>query len=244
MEMDEALELANYLPVSFRTSTDGEYASFLWETFQVNYDGGKYQFAFLAYHLLMMCFVYFKIWQVRESFPDDFEKGLIGFARDEDSLRDASPFTFSKVNERAVLRLFRLIGCDDNQIGAYRRLVDDRNDAAHANGNIYLGTQPDVDARIRQVLRAVEEIQSHSQPTINQCYEKFLLQNHNAGEREYPDAEDQIREVLIHGNYMSRKDIEFCGGFDISALGEGNRAAIESLHNALRATDLPARTDG
>lgn len=232
MELDEALELANYLPISFSASTDGEYTSFLWEAFQVNYDGGKYQFAFLAYHMLMMCFVYFKIWQVRESFPDDFEKGLIGFAR-EDLLRDARPFTFSKVNEGTVIRLFRLIGCDDSQIGAYRKLVGDRNNAAHANGNIYFGTQPDVDARIREVLRAVEEIQSHSQSAINQCYEKFLLQNHNPGEWEYPDAEDQIREVLIHGNYMSQKDIEFCGGFDISALGEDNRAAVEALHNVL-----------
>lgn len=234
MELDEALELANYLPISFRVSTDdGEYTSFLWEAFQVNYDGGKYQFAFLAYHMLMMCFVYFKIWQVRESFPDDFEKGLIGFARDEGRLRDASPFTFSKVNESAALRLFRLIGCDDSQIGAYRKLVDDRNNAAHANGNIYFGAQPDVDARIRQILRAVEEIQSHSQPTINQCYEKFLLQSHSPSEREYPDAEDQIREVLIHDNYMSRKDIELCINFDLAALEDDNREAIEVLHNTL-----------
>ena len=120
--MDDALDLAEYLPVSFKTPSEQEYIAFLWATFEENYNKTRYQFAFLAYHMLMMSYVYFKIWQIRESCPDDFEKGLIDFARDDERnwLRDASPFTFSKVNERAVLRLFRLIGCDDGQIGNYR----------------------------------------------------------------------------------------------------------------------------
>ena len=233
--MDEALELADYLPVSFRTPSEHEYISFLWESFQLNYDDGKYQFAFLAYHLLMMSFVYFNIWQIKQTKPDDFEKGLIGFARDDEAtlIGATSPFAFSKVNERTILRLFRLVGCEDSQIGNYRKLVDDRNDAAHANGNIYFGTQSEIDTKIRQVLRLAEEIQAHSQPVINQCYEEFLPQSHNPDEREYPDAEDQIREILIHSNYMSQKDIELCISFDISAMGDENKEAIEALHNAL-----------
>ena len=46
--MDEALELADYLPVSFKTPSEQDYISFLWETFQENYNGDKYQFAFLC----------------------------------------------------------------------------------------------------------------------------------------------------------------------------------------------------
>ena len=83
------------------------------------------------------------------------------------------------------------------------------------------------------MLQAVEEIQSHSQPVIHSCYGEFLLQSHNPEEREYLDAEDQIREVLIHGNYMSRKDIEVCTNFDISALEDTDKDAIEALHNTL-----------
>ena len=171
--MDEALDLADYLPVYFKTAIEEEYISFLWSALESNYDDKKYQFAFLAYHMLMMSFVYFNVWQLRQTCPDDFEKGLIGFARDEERnwLRDTSPFTFSKVNERTVLRLFRLIGCDDSQIGNYRKLVDNRNDAAHANGNIYFRTEREVDAKIRQVLQAVEEIQTYSRPIIHRCYE-------------------------------------------------------------------------
>ena len=233
--MDEALNLADYLPMSFKNFGEQEYISFLWEAFQTNYENRKYQFAFLAYHMLMMCFVYFNIWQIRQSAPDDFAKSLIGFARDDEIslLNDASPFTFSKVNERTIFRLFRLIGCDDSQIGNYRKLVDDRNDAAHANGYIYFGTQREIDAKIRQVMQAVDEIQNHTLPIINRSFEEFLLQSHKPEEREYLDAEDQIREVLIHGNYMSRKDIELCVNFDISALEDDNKEAIESLLNTL-----------
>ena len=233
--MDDALGLADYLPVSFKTPKDQEYISFLWEAFETNYESGKYHFAFLAYHLLMMSFVYFNIWQIRQTLADDFEKGLIGFARDEDRrcLRDDSPFTFSNVNESAVLRLFRLIGCDDSQIGNYRKLVNDRNNAAHANGNVFHSTQRAADAQIRQVIRAVEEIQTLSRPVISRRYQEFLLQSHNSEEREYLEAEDQIREVLIHGSYMSRKDVELCVNFDISDLGDENREGIGELHNTL-----------
>ena len=226
--MDEALNMVDYLPMSFKNPGEQEYISFLWEVFETNYESGKYQFAFLAYHMLMMSFVYFNIWQIREARSDDFEKGLIGFARDDETtlLRATSPFAFSKVNERTILRLFRLVGCDDSRIGNYRKLVDDRNDAAHANGNIFFNTQHEADAQISQVIRAVEEIQTYTHPIIGRRYQEFLLQSHNPEEREYLDTEDQIREVLIHGNYMSRKDIEICIDFDLSALEDDNRESI------------------
>ena len=227
--------MADYLPVSFRTFAEQEYISFLWEAFESNYGSAKFQFAFLAYHMLMMSFVYFNIWQLRQTRPYDFEKGLIGFSKESERtlLNGTSPFTFSAVREGSILRLLRLMGCNDSKIGQYAKLVRDRNRAAHANGDIFLKTQSEAETQIREVLRAVEEIQIHSQPIINQCYEEFLLQSHDSDEREYPDTDDQIREVLIHGNYLSQKDIEICINFDISDLGDANRDAIEALHNTL-----------
>jgi transposase-like protein len=37
---------------------------------------------------------------------------------------------------------------------------------------------------------------TRSRPGIEHCYRDFLLQNYDPDEREYPDATDQIREVL------------------------------------------------
>ena len=62
--MEEALELGNYLPLSFKTRSEQDYLRFLWEAFESNYENERYQFAFLAYHMLTMSFVYFNIWQI------------------------------------------------------------------------------------------------------------------------------------------------------------------------------------
>ena len=59
--MDEAAELGNYLPFSFKSPKEQEYIAFLWDAFETNYTHGKYQFAFLAYHMLTMSSVYFRL---------------------------------------------------------------------------------------------------------------------------------------------------------------------------------------
>jgi hypothetical protein len=234
--MEEAAELASYLPLSFKTPKEQEYIEFLWDAFETNYTHGKYQFAFLAYHMLTMSFVYFNIWQIKQTEPKDFAMGLIGFGKDiEKSLLVAtSPFVFSTVNERSVLRFLKLIACDNGKIGTYAKLVDDRNKSAHPNGNIFFSTEVALDVKITEILRVVAEIQTHSKPVIEHCYREFLVQNSDPEEREYPDAADQIREVLIHGNYLSQKDIEICLGFGVEQLAD--RPGIEwmrELHAAL-----------
>lgn len=108
--MDEAASLADYLPLSFKTESEQQYVQFLWDAFETNYTHGKYQFAFLAYHMLTMSFVYFSIWQIKQARPKEFEMGLIGFARDEVSLLAATtPFGFSSVNESSILRFLESV---------------------------------------------------------------------------------------------------------------------------------------
>lgn len=41
-------------------------------------------------------------------------------------------------------------------------MIDDCNDTAHPNGNIFFSTQAALDKKIREVLRVVAEIQTHS----------------------------------------------------------------------------------
>lgn len=234
--MEEAAELSNYLPLSFKTPKEQEYIEFLWDAFETNYTHSKYQFAFLAYHMFTMSFVYFNIWQIKQTEPKDFAMGLIGFGKDiEKSLLEAtSPFVFSTVNERSILRFLKLIACDNSKIGTYAKLVDDRNDTAHPNGNIFYSTEGALDVKITEILRVVDEIQRHSKPVIEHCYREFLLQNHDPEEREYPDAADQIREVLIHGNYLSQRDIEICLAFDLTTFAARSEYEnMRELHGAL-----------
>ncbi|MFC1918833.1 hypothetical protein ACFLWW_02525 [Chloroflexota bacterium] len=235
--MEEAAELGNYLPLSFKSPKEQEYIEFLWDAFETNYTYGKYQFAFFAYHMLTMSFVYFNIWQIRKAQPGDFEKGLIGFGRDiEKNLLEAtSPFVFSTVNERSILRLLKLIACDNGKIGTYTKLVDDRNETAHSNGNIFFSTPAALDEKITEILRIVGEIQDHSKCVIDQIYHDFLSNNCNPEEREYSEAIDQIREVLIHDNYLSKKDVEICLGFDLDSFKKHPEIdEIRLLHETMK----------
>ncbi len=42
--MEDSLELANYLPLSFKTPKEGEYVAFLWDVFETNNQAENYQF--------------------------------------------------------------------------------------------------------------------------------------------------------------------------------------------------------
>jgi len=184
--------------------------------------------------MLTMSFVYLNIWQIKKTQPKDFAKAMVGFNKNLEKalLKATSPFTFWRVNESTVLRFFKLIGCDNEKVGKYAALVKERNDTAHANGNIFFSTQAALDKKITEILRVVDEIQNHSTPVIEHCYRDFLLQNHDSEEREYPDAADQIREVLIHENYLSQKDIGICLGYDLESLSKRkHKGHVFILHN-------------
>lgn len=61
--------------------------------------------------MLTMSFVYFNIWQIKKTAPKNFEMGLIGFDKDVERnlIKGTSPFVFSIVNERRILRFLKLI---------------------------------------------------------------------------------------------------------------------------------------
>ena len=117
--MEEAGELGDYLPISFKTPRERDYVSFLWDSFEINYTNGKFQFPFLAYHMLLMSFVYFNIGQIKQAWPRSFEKSLIGFDKEIEKglLNATSPFALSVVRERTVMRFLKLVGSKNSEIG-------------------------------------------------------------------------------------------------------------------------------
>lgn len=230
--MEEAFKIFDYLPLSYKTPTEAEYVNFLWESFEINYNAEKYPFAFIAFNMLYMSFVYFEVWQIKQNRRRDFEMAMVGFNKDhEKDLTEATtPFSFSLVNERSFFRFLKLLDCRNDRIGNFGKIIDARNLSAHSNGNIYINSQQAIDDKINDVLRFVDEIQNLSEPIIDTCLIEFLKNSWNADEWQYPDIADEIREVLIHDNYLSQKDIELMRGFDISRLStEEHFAEMESL---------------
>lgn len=235
--MASANEILAYLPNSFKTRDEQDYINFLWESYESNYNNGKYPFAFIAFHMLYMSFVYFEVWQIKENRTSDFEKAMLGLSNEVEQtfLTATTPFAFVKSNEAPFFKFLKLLGCDNAKIGNYKKSVDDRNNSAHSNGRIFFNNQALIDQKINDVLRNVDDIQSHSKPIIDECLITFLKESFDPDNREYFDDSDQLREILIHGNYLSQKDIEHMLTFDITQLSiETNYTAMETLFNIFR----------
>ncbi|MBV6452085.1 MAG: hypothetical protein MHPDNHAH_02836 [Anaerolineales bacterium] len=218
--VEDAQRIFDYLPISFRNETEQEYVNFLWETFVANYESEKYHFAFLAYHMLFMSFVYFEIWQIKVNSANDFEKAMVGFNKEmENELMIAStPFMLWRVNETSVFRFLKLIGMSNSTIGQCAKLVRERNDAAHSNGNIYFRDQKTIDQKIDEILNSMDVIQLHSEKVIGAFYENFLVVSADPDAREFISTDDQIREVLVYGNYLSPRDILYLQNYNCDRL--------------------------
>ena len=231
--MEESFEILNYLPIRFKNINEQEYIDFLWDSFESNYQNEKYQFSFIAYHMLFMSFVYFNVWQIKTIHKEDYEKITLGFHSCFESA--TSPFTFSEEYESKIFTLFRFFGLGKDKIGQYKTIVKSRNDVVHSNGNIFFRTQEMVDNKITEILRFSEEIQQHSKPAIQDCFEEFLIESQNKDERRYIDIQEQINEELVHEHYLSQKDLKFCLEYDIKKLnGQPNYAEIEKIFEELK----------
>ena len=235
--MEEAYQILNYLPIRFKNINEEEYIKFLWDSFESNYENKKYQFSFMAFHMLFMSFVYFNIWQIKSVRADDFDKIKLGFH--DDFGKATNPFMFSTEGESRVFDLLKYLCASHSDvkalIGQYKSLVKERNDVAHANGNIPFRTVNYLETRITDIVRYASEIQSYSKPIIQECFEKFLIDSQNVELRQYSDLSEQINEVLIHQHYLSLKDLQFCFAYDVNKLAkEPNYAEIEKIFTELK----------
>jgi hypothetical protein len=125
----------------------------------------------------------------------------------------------------------RIIGCNEEQTRTFAELVGERNKLAHANGLIVCTGQEDANQKVQSILEQVVAIQQHMTPLLHQCLRTFLIDSARPEEeREYEDPGDQIKEMLVHKHYFSKKDIEACRSFDIQTLSaEANFPLMQVL---------------
>jgi len=133
-------------------------------------------------------------------------------------LNATTPFALCQVNESTVFRFLKLIGLDNSNIGRFTKIVKERNETVHSNGNIFYKNKESLEDKINEMLSCVETIQLKSAPIIEKAYEIFLQNSSNPDEREYFDDESQIRDIFVHGNYLSIEDIKIAKQWDISIL--------------------------
>lgn len=233
--MDAALEIHDYLPLAYPSAGEGEYIRFVWEAFESNYVAGKYQFAILAFHMLYMSYVYFSVWQIKQAKPEAFTHAVLFQQKEKELLTASSPFTFSEVNERSIFKFLRLAGCENQHIGKFQKLVDQRNEIAHPNGNIFFSDQATADQRIEEVMQQIRGIQNHMPSVLHACLLQFLRDSANPDEREIADSEVHVEMNFLHKHYLSRKDIEACLACDLSEFDASPfRGEVQALMQVLQ----------
>jgi hypothetical protein len=228
--MEEANQIFSYLPLRYKNSEEAEYVQYLWKAFENNYDNEQYQFAYMSYHMLFMCFVYFTIWKIKSIHPEDFDKIAFGF--DDCMEKSYSPFGYSKEQERKIMSIFRFWGIPQERIGAYKKLVDERNKIAHSNGNIFYRDQQSIDNRIADIIQFCQEIQSKTKSTIQKSYIAFLLENYSVEDSPYSTLKEMFGDEFISKHYISEMDIKLCCMLNTSNLvNTENYHKILSTHN-------------
>ena len=61
------------------------------------------------------------------------------------------------------------VRCENQHIGKFQKLVDQRNEIAHPNGNIFFSDQATADQRIEEVMQQIRNIQVHMTPVQHDC---------------------------------------------------------------------------
>ena len=146
------------------------------------------------------------------------------------------PFKFyENLKESQIFRFLKLIGCENAQVGEFSKFVKRRNKIAHPSGTVFFNDKVSIDAEIADMMREVANIQQHMRPIILDVYHRFLVESSNIEEREYVEPEQEIETSLIHGNYISQKDIEVCLTYDLASIADRPEIdSIRTLHEAMK----------
>ena len=225
-KMEDSYEINRRFPVS----NEREYTTYLHQAYVINYAGGMYQFAFLAYYMLLMAFISFKVWQVNRT-----PSGGITLSKPLKKRlgKERPPLSLDIGNTEVNRHVAQFIDSFLSTSVTLKDLMRLRNDVAHVNGRIRI-TYDILEQTTAEISEIIEEIEHEFEPVIRNCYFNFLLDSKNVEEREYLEDEDQVQEVLIRGNYLSEADISLCARFDITILKEHEGFnEMKALHEVL-----------
>ncbi len=205
MTGEEYLEIIHAsLPATFSNSEADEYIAYVESAFLENYTNEKYQFSFLAFHLLYMCFIYKMIWQ-----GNQFK--VVGM---EERVRQKcqpnpfdSPFRLSVVPEKEVIPFLNHYGFHQNKTKQFSSPVEWRDNCAHASGFIQYGNT-DVNQNIQQVINYIDEIEKKNNQNITRIFIEYFTENFKPDDpgSYFPNGITSV-EIFIKNYLLSFNDV-------------------------------------
>lgn len=240
--------LYDYLPVLFKNESESEYLKTLFKALEISYSNALYQFAYIQLHMVFMVCIYYILIKINILAPRDIENALHYMIKDRSRItdfygagntRDGELYfgSFAVLGESDVFLLLKIAGIDSDLQGELKKLVEERNKYAHANGNITITSQTTIDDKISKYINTLDRVQKLLKPLITDLYKKTLLDpDFSDAENRlgYFDDNEQISEEFIKKHSLSPKDLNVCRKFNISELSElEGYEDMKKLHIAL-----------
>jgi hypothetical protein len=227
-------EIIKYLPISATDKEDVElYLQNITNLVNINYKYEQYQFAYFGLHLLYMTYIYFTVWKISKVIPNRYEDAAV-FARvynrkELDFLNIGSIFEYSRMPEKELPKIFRLIGLDGGQIGNISGLVNKRNDMAHASGKLEIPNDVEFASKANSICVSMRNIHKCMTNQIKMWYKGILLKYCSGEFEEYTDDDDFIFEQMVQNFNLSVNELAICNEMSVRDLAAEKPGIMDKL---------------
>ena len=214
--MEDYLEkILEFLPETFFDKDSDDFIKYLSDAFIENSTNEKYQFAFTAFHMLNMVFIYKTKWFLFKQGNTIICTALENFRNNKNNNIDEfnTLFDLSLFNEKKSLEeVLKSLKFHVNEIGISRNHVDVRNNCSHASGRIYYDSQKKIEHFIEEELLVIERIHVKTLEMMESLINKFINEKWNN------TFILQDIKILFNENYFSKKDLLSILNFQYSFL--------------------------
>lgn len=215
-DVDFLLRLLYFFPIEKVYISTGSYDQYLYDlekTVIDNYESGNFQVSFFYAHLIFMSYVYYCVERAYQLEPDRMKDvfypiNAYNGRNDKPDLEHYnSIYDFSKIPEKEIFKVFRIMGMEHSQIRDLSKYISDRDDYAHATGKGNI-SEEELIYSVRNIRGYMDVLNSLFLSSVKEQYVQYLL--------ERVDYEcDSILESAadyIFDNNISIQEIEYlCG---------------------------------
>jgi len=238
----QLLDILNYLPLD--TGDDVNILEYIRNTVEfiaLNYKNEHYTFSYLGVHLICMMYLYISAWKISIVIPEEHDIAVT-FAKtyegDEiDTSKISSVFDYSRVPEKELPKILKLIGLDKGQRGKIRGLVDMRNDIAHATGKSKIPNEDAFYNEVNTIHSFIRNINNCMNGLIRKWFSQFLVKYCEDEYKEYKDINDIIQEQMIQNLYLSVNELIICNEMSVKKLikeNPNNKLKLEDFKSGLK----------
>ncbi len=213
------LQISYYLPVEWFDLENEEYIEYLIDAYLKNIESETYQFAFIAFHMLYMSFIYKTIWLLKKESYESIEHFISQVSKDFQVV--FSPFDFSIIEEAKSFQILKCLRFHPNDIELFSLPVKNRNHCSHASGKVQYSKE-EVERFISDELHSSETILQKTKLCLESLFKKFINDNWDPETRELISPKESA-ETFIRQNLLSPKELEILTSVVIPELNEESK---------------------